>query len=60
VALKVLSGAFTADADRLARFEREAKLLASLNHPNIGGIHGLEQSGDTQALVLEFVEGPTL
>ena len=60
VALKVLPEAFTADPDRLARFEREAKVLASLNHPNIGGIHGLEQTGDTRALVLELVEGPTL
>ena len=60
MALKVLPEAFTSDPDRLARFEREAKVLASLNHPNIGGIHGLEESDDTQALVLEFVEGPTL
>ena len=60
VALKVLPEAFTADPDRLGRFEREAKVLASLNHPNIGGIHGLEQTGDTRALVLELVEGPTL
>ena len=60
VALKVLPEAFTSDPDRLARFEREAKVLASLNHPNIGGIHGLEDSGGTKALVLELVEGPTL
>ena len=60
VALKVLPEAFTADPDRLARFEREAKVLASLNHPNIGGIFGLEQTDDTRALVLELVEGPTL
>ena len=60
VALKVLPDAFTADPDRLARFEREAKVLASLNHPNIGAIYGLEKSGDTRALVLELVEGPTL
>ena len=60
VALKVLPDAFTSDPDRLARFEREAKVLASLNHPNIGGIHGLEDSGDIRALVLELVEGPTL
>ena len=60
VALKVLPEAFTSDPDRLARFEREAKVLASLNHPNIGGIHGLEDSGDVRALVLELVEGPTL
>ena len=51
VALKVLPEAFTSDPDRLARFEREAKVLASLNHPNIGGIHGLEDSGDVRALV---------
>ncbi len=60
MALKVLPDAFTADPDRLARFEREAKVLASLNHPNIGAIYGLEKSGDTRALVLELVEGPTL
>ena len=60
VAIKVLPEAFAGDADRLARFEREAKVLASLNHPNIGAIYGLEQSGDTRALVLELVEGPTL
>ena len=60
VALKVLPEAFTSDADQLARFEREAKVLASLNHPNIGGIHGLEESDSVKALVLELVEGPTL
>ena len=60
VALKVLPEAFTADPERLVRFQREAKVLASLNHPNIGGIYGLESSDDTQALVLELVEGPTL
>ena len=60
VALKVLPDAFTADPDRAARFEREAKVLASLNHPNIGGIHGLEDAEGTKALVLELVEGPTL
>ena len=60
VALKVLPQAFTEDPDRLARFEREAKVLASLNHPNIGGIHGLEESDGIRALVLELVEGPTL
>jgi hypothetical protein len=60
VALKVLPEAFTADAERLARFEREAKVLASLNHPNIGGIYGFESTGDTRALVLELIEGPTL
>ncbi len=60
VALRVLPEAFTADPERLARFEREAKVLASLNHPNIGGIYGLESTGDIRALVLELVEGPTL
>ena len=60
VALKVLPEAFTSDPDRLARFEREAKVLASLNHPNIGTIHGLEESDGVKALVLELVEGPTL
>ena len=60
VALKVLPEAFTQDPDRLARFEREAKVLASLNHPNIAQIHGLEESEGVRALVLELVEGPTL
>ena len=60
VALKVLPEAFTTDPDRLARFEREARVLASLNHPNIAQIHGLEETGGTRALVLELVEGPTL
>ncbi len=60
VALKVLPEAFTQDPDRLARFEREAKVLASLNHPNIAAIYGLEESDGIRALVLELVEGPTL
>ena len=60
VALKVLPDAFTQDPDRLARFEREAKVLASLNHPNIAAIYGLEEADDIRALVLELVEGPTL
>ena len=60
VALKVLSDSFVADPDRLARFQREAKVLASLNHLNIGGIYGLETVGDAQALVLELIDGPTL
>ena len=60
VALKILPEAFASDPDRLARFQREAQVLASLNHPNIAAIHGLEDSGDTKALVLELVEGPTL
>jgi eukaryotic-like serine/threonine-protein kinase len=60
VALKVLPDAFTADPDRLARFKREAQLLASLNHPKIAAIYGLEDTGDPHALVMELVEGPTL
>ena len=60
VALKVLPEAFAADPDRLVRFEREAKVLASLNHANIGHIYGLEEDRDTRALVLELVEGATL
>ncbi len=60
VAIKVLPAAFTADPDRLARFEREAKLLAQLHHPNIASIFGLEESGGVRALVMELVEGPTL
>jgi serine/threonine protein kinase len=60
VALKVLPDAFTIDSDRLARFTREAQVLASLNHPNIGAIHGLEESENVRALVLEPIEGPTL
>jgi len=60
VALKILPDRFAHDADRLSRFQREAKVLASLNHPNIATIHGLEDSGSTHALVMELVEGPTL
>ena len=60
VAIKVLPEEFARDADRVARFQREAKLLASLNHPNIAAIYGLEESGGTQFLVLELVEGETL
>jgi hypothetical protein len=60
VAIKVLPEEFAKDADRVARFQREAKLLASLNHPNIAAIHGLEESGGTNFLVLELVEGDTL
>ena len=60
VALKILPDAFAADPDRLARFQREAQILASLNHPNIAAIHGIEESEGTRALVLELVEGPTL
>ena len=60
VALKILPELFALDADRLARFTREAQVLASLNHPNIGAIYGFEESNGLQALVLELVEGPTL
>ena len=60
VALKFLPEAVAADADRLARFEREAQLLAALNHPNIAAIYGLEDDGDTRCLVMELVEGETL
>ena len=60
VAIKTLPEEFAKDGDRLARFEREAKLLASLNHPNIAAIYGLEESNGTRFLVLELVEGDTL
>src|SRR5512145_3577375 len=60
VAIKVLPEEFAKDADRVARFQREAKVLASLNHPNIAAIYGLEESGGTNFLVLELVEGVTL
>ncbi len=60
VAIKVLPEEFAQDTERVARFEREAKLLASLNHPNIAAIYGLEQSEGTRFLVLELVEGQTL
>src|SRR2546426_7231863 len=60
VALTLLPPLFTADADRAARFEREARLLASLNHPHIGAIYGFEDAGNVPALVLELVEGDTL
>ena len=60
VALKILPDAFADDPDRLARFQREAQVLASLNHPNIAAIYGIEHGDDTRALVLELVEGPTL
>ncbi len=60
VALKILPDAFAADPDRLARFTREAQILARLNHPNIAAIYGIEESEGTRALVLELVEGPTL
>jgi Tol biopolymer transport system component len=60
VAIKILPSTFTHDAERRARFEREARVLAALNHPHIGAIHGLEQADGVQALVLELVEGETL
>ncbi|MEQ1912325.1 MAG: serine/threonine-protein kinase, partial [Vicinamibacterales bacterium] len=60
VALKVLPDSFAHDADRLARFTREAQTLAALNHPNIAQIHGLEESGGLRALVMELVEGDDL
>jgi eukaryotic-like serine/threonine-protein kinase len=60
VAIKILTESFANDADRLARFEREAKTLASLNHSNIAMIHGFEEANGIQALVMELVEGPTL
>ena len=60
VAIKVLPDAFARDRERVARFEREAKTLASLNHPNIAIIHGLEKADGGRALVMELIEGPTL
>ncbi len=60
VAIKVLPKSMAADPDRLARFQREAEVLAALNHPNIAHIHGLEKSDGILALVMELVEGPTL
>ena len=60
VAIKILPPSVAADHDRLARFQREAEVLASLNHPNIAAIHGLEESDGVKALVMELVEGPTL
>jgi serine/threonine protein kinase len=60
VALKVLPDTLASDADRVARLQREAEVLASLNHPNIAGIYGLERANGSLALVMELVEGPTL
>ena len=60
VALKILLESFASDGERMMRFEREAKTLASLNHPHIAQIYGLEQSSSASALVMELVEGDTL
>src|SRR3954463_11685516 len=60
VAVKILPDSFAVDPDRLARFAREAQVLASLNHPNIAHIHGVEDGGAVKALVLELVEGEDL
>ena len=60
VAIKVLPASVAADPERLARFQREAEILAALNHPNIAHIHGLEKWDGTIALVMELVEGPAL
>src|SRR3989304_6033396 len=60
VAIKVLPAAFTEDRERLARFEREAQVLAQLHHPNIASMLGLEESKGVRALVMELVLGPTL
>jgi serine/threonine protein kinase len=57
VAIKILPGAFATDPERLARFEREAKTLASLNHPNIAAIYAVEKSAGLHVLVMELVEG---
>src|SRR2546425_13304243 len=60
VAIKLLPEAFARDAERVARFEREARVLASLNHPHIAAIYGLEKSGERNLLVMELAEGETL
>ncbi|MGE5836759.1 MAG: serine/threonine-protein kinase, partial [Acidobacteriota bacterium] len=60
VAIKILPASFAADADRVGRFEREAQALAALNHPNVAHIHGVEEHAHGPALIMEFVEGPTL
>ena len=60
VAIKVLPPSWEHDPDRVARFTREPKALASLNHLNIAAVHGFERAGDRRALVMELVEGPTL
>src|SRR5262245_46278860 len=60
VAIKLLPAAWLIDPDRRSRFDREARMLAALNHPHIGAIYGVEDIDDTRALVLELVDGPTL
>src|ERR1041385_4348158 len=60
VAMKVLPSEFSADPERMARFQREAQLLAALNHPHIAAIYGLEETENIRALIMELVEGPTL
>src|SRR5262245_36691693 len=60
VAVKILPAVLAADPDRLARFQREAEVLASLNHPHIAAVYGLEEANGIKALVMELVEGPTL
>src|ERR1700674_5376995 len=60
VAIKVLPASVAGDVDRLARFQREAEVLAALNHPNIGAIYGLEKTPDFTALVMELIEGDNL
>ncbi len=60
VALKILPQQFASDSQRMGRFQREAQVLASLSHANIGHIYGIEDAGATKALVLELIEGPTL
>jgi serine/threonine-protein kinase len=60
VAIKILPEEFSRDADRISRFQREAEVLASLNHPNIAGIHDLAEANGSRYLVLELVEGETL
>src|SRR5216110_30416 len=60
VALKILPGSFASDPDRLTRFRREAQILASFNHPHIGGIYGFDEANGAQFLILELVDGETL
>src|SRR5579863_8989433 len=60
VALKVLPASFLRDSERMARFQREAEVLASLDHPNVGPIYGIVDSEDSRGLVLALIEGPTL